>query len=122
MSKSAGALLLLAAGVAAQFLWRSAPASVSADVWNASQAALVVALLCVVIASVQSGAVRFVCLLLGSWQLMTAGCSVLYLIRPWSVIPGQAQCSAALDLPLGAISGLFALLLAWRIYREREDG
>ena len=122
MSKSAGALALLAAGVAAQYVWRTVPANASADVWNASQAALVVVLLCVVIASVRSGAVRFVCLLLGTWQLMTAGCSVLYLIRPWPVAPGQAQCSAALDLPLGAISGLLALLLAWRIYRDREDG
>lgn len=120
MTRFAGlALGLLLVGVAAQFLWQLFPGG---QVWNASQALLCVALLALVANAYPARSVRLVCALLAVWQSMTAGCSIAYLIRPWPIEPGQGQCSAALNLPLGAISGCVALVLAWRLYVRGRDG
>lgn len=116
------ALLLLVAGVAAQFAWRALPPAEQGDAWNVAQAGLLLLALVLLAAAYRTAWVSAVCALLGAWQCMTAGCSLLYLIRPWATAPGQGRCSALLDLPLGAISGCLAVLLAWRIYRKgRHD-
>lgn len=116
------ALLLLLAGVAGQFLWRALPPAEQADAWNVSQATLLLLVLALLAAAYRAWWVSLVCALLGAWQCMTVGCSLLYLIRPWATAPGQGQCSALLDLPLGAISGCVAVVLAWRIYEKGAYG
>jgi hypothetical protein len=52
-------------------------------------------------------------------ELMVAGCSVAYIVSPWNVEPGQAQCSALLQFDLGRIGVLamaFLVALAVKSY------
>lgn len=114
------ALALLVAGVAAQFLWHAAPVDLQADAWNASTAALALVLIGFLALAYPARAVREVLALLAGWQIMTAGCSLAYIVSPFVVQEGDGQCSAALNLPLGAISGLLAILLAWRLYEWKD--
>lgn len=115
------ALLLLVCGTAAQFVWRAAPVQDQGDAWNASQAALILLLLVLVVNAYRHRAVIEVSALLAAWQIMTAGCSLAWLWYPWTVQEGDGQCSSALDLPLGATSGLLALVLAWRLYEWKTN-
>lgn len=105
------AVALLLVGGLAQFGWHHAPAAAQADVWNASQALLVLVLLAMVVNAYRSAWTWAAAALLGAWQLLTAGCSLAYLWKPWPVEPGQEQCSAALNVPLGAIGGWLLVLL-----------
>jgi hypothetical protein len=113
------AFWLLVLGAALQFAWRVAWNE--AQAWNASQALLIMVLLAGWALAFRARWMLRTCALLGAWQLMTFGCSVAYLIRPWHNKPGQGQCSTALDLPLGAIGGCVALFMAWRIYLEAQS-
>lgn len=111
----AAALLLV--GVAAQFAWHYAPEGVQARVWGASQAGLLLVVLAALAGTIQHKALRLVCALLGTWQGMTAACSIAWIVRPWPIKPGQAQCSAALDLPLCMLSAWAASLVATEVWR-----
>lgn len=106
----AEAAALLLAGGLAQFAWKHAPPDAQADVWNVSQALLVLVLLAGWAVRYRARLLLAVVGLLAVWQLLTAGCSLAWLVQPWPVRPGQEACSAALDLPLGAV-GLWLLLL-----------
>lgn len=108
-AQEAAALLLI--GTVAQFGWHHAPAEAQADVWNASQALLILLLLGLCANAYRSRWMAAAALLVGVWQGMTAACSLTYLAAPWHVEPGQAQCSAALNFPLGAVGLWLALLL-----------
>lgn len=105
------AVALLLVGGLAQFGWHHAPEQAQADVWNASQALLVLVLLAMVASAYRSAWTWAAAALMGAWQLMTAGCSLAFMVKPWPVEPGGEQCSAALNVPLGAI-GAWLLVLA----------
>ena len=104
------ALLLLAAGVATQFLWLHVPPEMQGRVWNASQSLFCVALLFFV-AVAYSWPVRIVAGLLGAWQLLTAGCSLAYLWHPFT-----GRCTGSLDYPLGLVALCASVGLAWLLY------
>jgi hypothetical protein len=113
-------------GVVAQFAWRIAPEGMQDEAWTVSQAVLITCLLGMVAALYPHRehrvAVRVVCALLACWQFMTIGCTVAWIVQPWQRQEGEALCSDLLNLPLGAISGCVALLLAWRLYTRGRDG
>jgi hypothetical protein len=44
-------------------------------------------------------------------ELMVAGCSVWFIVSPWEIEPGQAQCSALLQFDLGRIGVLAVCFL-----------
>ena len=112
------ALALLLVGGAAQFAWQLVDPDWQADTWNASQGALMLLVLAVVWS--RSGRmVRMACLLLALWAALQTGCSLAYMVAPWPVAPGQEQCSAALDLPLGMV-GLVLLAMAAGAAWERS--
>jgi hypothetical protein len=113
------AALLLVGGLA-QYAWKHAPLDAQVDVWNASQALLVLVLLALAANAYRSGWVWAAAALVGMWQAMVAGCSLLWLAAPWPVQPGEEQCSARLDIPLGAI-GLWLLLLLAAAMSQRLE-
>lgn len=113
------AALLLLLGALAHYGWKHAPAHAQADVWNAGQALLIIVLLGVLAATQRSAHLRLVCALLACGQALAAGCSLAWLWRSWPVLPGQAQCSAALDLPLGLIGLWLLALVALRINQRQ---
>ncbi len=105
------AVALLLVGGVAQFAWHHAPEQAQADVWNVSQAMLVLFLLAAFASAYRSVWTWSAAALLGSWQLLTVACSLAYLLRPWQVRPGEEQCSAALNVPFGAIGAWLLVLM-----------
>jgi hypothetical protein len=111
--------LLLVGGVA-QYAWKQAAIDAQVDVWNISQAMVVLVLLGMVCNAYRSGWVWACAALVAVWQALTVGCSLLWLAAPWPVLPGQEQCSARFDVPLGAI-GLWLLLLLAAAMSQRLE-
>lgn len=97
---------LLALGYALHYGWAMVPGEHAAQVWNICGAVARAALLIPWGFILQHPAVWMVV----SWWLaeeaLVAGCSGLYIARPWPVIPGQAQCSSLLNLDLGIFGSL----------------
>lgn len=108
---------LLVLGVAAHFAWHAAPADLQGQAWNASNAVQQLVLLALLANAYRQRWVWVVCALLGVWQGMVAGCSLAWMVSPWPVLPNQAQCSAALDAPLGLLGLWIASILAARMWR-----
>lgn len=115
------ALALLLVGGAAGLGYHHVRPDIAGDVWNASQAALNLLTLAMV-AIAYPGWPRAVCALLASWQALAAGCSVAWIVKPWPVQPGQAQCSAALDLPITAVGAWLLVVIALRLDTEHSHG
>lgn len=108
-------LALLLLGVGLFYGWAWFPAEHQAQVWNASGALTRAALLVALLWHVRD---RWA-LLVGTWFLaeeaMVAGCSIAYIVSPWTVLPGEAQCSALLQFDLGRLGlACVALILAAR--------
>ena len=118
--QEAAAVLLV--GGLAQYAWKHAPAAAQPDVWNASQALLAMLLLALLANAYRSGWLWAAAGLVAVWQALVAGCSLLYLAAPWPVHAGDEQCSARLDLPLGAIGLWLLLLLAAAMSQRIERG
>ena len=106
---------LLALGVGLHYSWSLVPAEHASQWWNASGAITRAALLLALVWHVRN---RWA-LLVGAWWLceeaMVAGCSIAYMLAPWQVLPGEAQCSALLQFDLGRVGlACVALILAAR--------
>lgn len=102
------AAALLALGVGNHYLWAAFPPDLQAQAWNVSGALTRAALLLALVWHVRD---RWA-LLVAAWFLaeetMVAGCSIAYMVAPWQVLPGEAQCSALLQFDLGRL-GLAAV-------------
>lgn len=111
---------LLLAGMAAQCLWAWAPTWAQADVWNASGAVFIALLLGLLAAAYRRyAALVLVCCYLALLWLMTAGCSLLWLIQQWEVLPGQDQCDARFKLPLSVMGVFIGLMVLVSIRSAR---
>ena len=118
----AAALWLLLAGMAAQFMWQWAPAWAQADAWNATGAIFTAVLLGLLAASRRRATeLVLVCAYLAVLWILTAGCSLLWLIEQWEVSPGQDQCDARVKFPLSVVGLFLGLVLLIRI-RSAPDG
>lgn len=116
------ALGLLVLGVSARYAWKAAPEWAQADAWNAHMVVFTMALLGLFAVTYRrSWQVVSVCIYLAVLYAFTAGCSILWLISPWPVLPGQDQCDAAFRLPL-ALMGLFLGLVVLFAIRSRRHG
>lgn len=121
MSARAVALGLLATGMAAQHLWVWAPPWAQPDVWNACSAlmtALLLAMLAVTYS--RSSEMKWVCCYLGTLYLITAGCSLLWLVAPWPVAAGQDTIDALLKMPMSII-GIFCGLVIFIRLRSTDE-
>lgn len=121
-SYKAEALALLLVGATAQWGWKHAPVDAQADVWNASQALLVLVTLAMLANAYRCRWVLAVSALLGCLQASTAACSLAWLVRQWPVQPGDDQCDAALRFPLSAVGLWLAALLVAGLAQRRGGG
>lgn len=113
---NATALWLLAAGMAAQFVWQWAPAWAQADAWNATSAVFILMLLGLLGASHRrSNSFVLVCCYLAALWILTAGCSMLWLKEQWTVLPGQDQCDSRFKFPLSVVGLFIGLVLLIRL-------
>lgn len=103
-------LALIALGVLVHYGWSWVPAEHAAQAWNAL-GAFARLLGWIGAAWLIRGAVApLVAFWLACEELMVIGCSVAYIVSPWEVLPGQAQCSALLQFDLGRIGLLLAVI------------
>ena len=107
----AEALYLLAAGALAHFAWLHAPTQAQGRVWNVSQG-LLLAFALVLVARRYDWTVRIAAGLIWTWQILTAGCTLAYLWRPYA-----GECTGSLDYPLGMAALAASVGLAWLFYR-----
>jgi hypothetical protein len=117
-SDRTAALLLL--GVMLFYGWSWLPVEHASQAWNVMGSVSRIALLVALLWNVRS---RFA-LMVGAWwfaeEAMVSACSVAYMLSPWEVAQGQAQCSALLQFDLGRI-GVLALVLIVSQYVKTAD-
>lgn len=102
MSKIAAALLLL--GVMRHYGWELVPPEIQPQVWNAC-AAIVISIFLLVAVSKDTWPV------VAWWiaeEAQTLLCSIGWILNPWEVKPGEAQCSALLTFDLSTL-GIFVV-------------
>ena len=89
-----------------------------ANAWNAAGAVVRAALL-IALAWRWRGPVLAVVAWWLAEEAMVAGCSVAYIIKPWTVAAGQDQCSALLHFDIAKIgAAVIVVLLAYTFDRH----
>lgn len=109
---TAAALLILC--LLRHYLWEFVPCQYQAQVWNVSGAIIVLALLFGRAGAWgATGTRKFIA---GWWlaeELLVVGCGSLFMYRPWSVAPCEAQCKAIFGYLDPSLFGtLFAAIAA----------
>lgn len=92
------------------YAWMLAPPADQARLWNACGAIGRLALLCSTVWHVRSKLVLWIALWWACEELMVAGCSIAYIVKPWVIAEGEAQCSSLLQFDLDKL-GVFIVLL-----------
>ncbi len=121
-------LALIGLGWLVHYGWAFAPAEHQAQIWNACGAFARLVLVMALAWRIRSRLVLFAALWWACEELMVAGCSIAYIVSPWKVEPGEAQCSALFQLDIGRI-GIFvavfilsAIVKSYRYNQERKGG
>lgn len=120
MKHPRAAMALLLIGGLLSYCWYWVPAQYGGFAWNISTSALVILLLLLVGMLLDSVEVWAVVTLLAVFKATVIGCDVWYMVDPWPVRPGQALCSAYLNMPLGVIGLSVGTMLGLIIYRGRK--
>lgn len=111
------AVVLLAVGAIHHYGWALYPADVAPQIWNVTGAAVRLGLLAALL-----WRARGVALAVGAWwaaeELLVIGCSVAYIVKPWEVPDGSAQCSSLLGYDLGKIGALVLAVLVVALLRH----
>ena len=81
----------------------------------------VLALLALVWRLIPSARVRCVLAFWAVHEVMVAGCSAWWLVKPWEVPAGQPMCSYGLGLDLGAVGLVAFLIVAIFIINKKEQ-
>lgn len=109
-------LLLLGAWVTF-YGYEFAPPHSQADVWNAGGAAGRLLLLVLVVLAHRAWSVSAAAVWWAVEDLQVLGCTVLWLVQPWQMQPGEMQCSAAIGVPLSLAGLSLGALVAWVVFR-----
>lgn len=116
------ALFTLLFGLLACFGWTWVPAHLQADTWNAMSAAFTVLLLGALTVLLSEHEEMVVVLLyLAGVKAITAGCSLMWILDPWPVVTGQAQCDGGTGGPVFLLSLFVGLMVAIGIW-SKQDG
>ena len=119
-------LALIGLGVLVHYGWTWFPPEHQAQAWNALGAFARLIGVCLAAWFIRSTVARLAAFWWSCEELLVIGCSTLYMIRPWDVPAGQAQCSALLQLDLGRFGillAIFGLLRYVNLVRlQRSDG
>lgn len=96
-------LALIALGILVHYGWAWFPPEHQAQAWNALGAFARFVGVSIAAWLIRGTVARLVAFWWACEELMVIGCSSLYIVSPWEVLPGQAQCSALLQFDLGRI-------------------
>ena len=111
---------LLLLGVLRHYSWELVRPDIQAQVWNACGSIVIVIFLLAVVS-------RQTALVVIWWlaeEAQTILCSVGWILSPWEVKPGEAQCSALLGFDLSTLGLLVVAMIlvcqAVRSYRTQK--
>lgn len=90
------------------------------QVWNLTGAGYRLVLLALVAAWARSRAVVMVAAVLAAFDVMVAGCSSMWLVSPWPLVPDAPLCSVKFHMPLGLAGAVIALAIVLNITREKK--
>ena len=107
-------LALIALGILVHYAWAWFPVEHQAQAWNALGAFARLVGVSVAAWFIRSTVARLAAFWWACEEVMVIGCSSLYIVSPWEVLPGQAQCSALLQFDLGRIGLALAVFALWR--------
>jgi hypothetical protein len=115
------ALIVLLAGAALFYGWALAPVEHQSQVWNAAGSIARMSLLLAYVGTISNRFLLAVVLWYTGEESQVAACSVAYIVQPWEILPGQAQCSALLQTDIGAygMAAVAVLLLAYPVRPDR---
>jgi len=109
---------LLSLAVAKFYGWTIVPPQYAADVWNILGGVATICLL-VALTRKERGLTLAVVGWWGAEELLQIGCSAWYMVKPWPVALGAAQCSSLLGYDLGKIGAAWAALMLVLYLRRR---
>ena len=107
-------LALIGLGVLTHYAWSWFPAEHQSQIWNITGAFARLVGVCLAAWFIRSTVARLAAFWWACEELLVIGCSTLYMIRPWDVPEGQAQCSALLQFDLGRVGMALAVFVLWR--------
>lgn len=107
-------LALIALGVLVHYGWAWFPPEHQAQIWNALGALPRLIGWIGAAVLIRHQVAYFAAFWLCCEELLVIGCSSLYIVSPWTVPEGQAQCSALLQFDLGRIGLALAVFVLWR--------
>ena len=110
---------LIGLGVLVHYGWAWFPVEHHAQAWNAFGALARLLAVAALGFALRGTVARLACMWWAAEEILVIGCSSAYMISPWDVPPGEAQCSALMGFDLGRIgiaAAILALLVAVRSY------
>ncbi len=112
-------LLLLLTGLFAAYSWQMVDDTrIAGHIWTLSGSAYRLFLLSLLVVAIRLTAFRLVCGLLIVFDTVATACTALYLLNPWTTVPGQS-CTSRLNMPLGIIGAVSGLALLISILRHK---
>lgn len=107
-------LALIGLGVLVHYGWTWFPPEHQAQAWNALGAFARLVGVCLAAWLIRSTVAWLAAFWWACEEMLVIGCSALYMVSPWEVPEGQAQCSALLQFDLGRIGMALAVFVLWR--------
>ena len=119
-SRSDLALLLLVICAMRHYGWDFFPAELKGLASKGLGGIALLAMVVIVAAQNRDLCVKLVAAWWAFEELQVVLCSFAYMAAPWPVEPGQALCSARLDIDMGAIGIVAIAWIAGFAYRNRH--
>lgn len=114
------ALVLLVTGLLFSYAWYWAPDQYAGEAFSIVTSAHIIFVMGFIGFVFRSPEVLAVVALIILFKMMVIGCNVWFIVDPWPIQPGQAMCSARLNMPLGFVGLGLGVLLAARFAREKS--
>ena len=111
---------IIVAGVLLFYGWAWWPHEHQAQVWNITGSAVRLALLWILIWRPR-GPLLWVALWWTAEELLVIGCGTAYMLKPWVVVAGEAQCRTLLGYDFGTVGTLVVAAIALIMFAGRQD-
>jgi hypothetical protein len=115
------AALILMTTAIGRTAWERFPSEVQADVWNASQALVLIVMSCVAAIGWRSRVIGAMCVLVIALNTATVACSAYWYIAPWAPMPGRDICDQALGWPLSLLFLLAFVIASMFVSKARQN-
>lgn len=114
------ALTLAFAAFVGHHAYRQAPVEVEGHAWNIGGALSRLVLLWVIWSELKSKLVTLPVVFFAAEELQAIGCTLAYIVSPWTIEPGGEKCSTGLRFPLQSVCMLVWLWVVLWLYDKMK--